>query len=244
VVFVGDSCVEFSTYPRLTMARLTTLAPSLAMGTKLSVPGWSSEQGRRQLERDILPLRPQVLVIEFGWNDHWDAFGPPDDEIHSSRIELWTATHSRLVQAYLKAREGVAAKRHPARDRRVALGRYRDNLQAMALSARAIGTRVIFVTAPTSHEAGHEPAYLQARHLSHLSMLVPLHRSYVETTRAVARSTGATLCDAAAAIDASGAQRGVYFRYDGIHFSPQGDQFMAGFVAGCIVRAVASAPVH
>jgi lysophospholipase L1-like esterase len=239
IIFLGDSCVEFSTYPRLTVERLATLDPSLSSGTKLSVPGWSSEQGRSQLERDVLPLRPQVVVIEFGWNDHWDALGPADDELHPSRLEVFAAAHCRLVQAYLKARDGLLARSHVEPPRRVALARYRENLEVMARDALRAGAHVVLVTAPTDHEAGHEPSYLQARHLRHLSTLVPLHRSYVQATREAAATTGATLCDAAAAIEASGPQRRSYFRRDGIHFSAQGDRFMAALVADCLVRSSA-----
>ena len=47
VVFMGDSCTEFGTYPRLTLDRLKRSArPDLARGVKLGVGGWSSEQGR------------------------------------------------------------------------------------------------------------------------------------------------------------------------------------------------------
>ena len=44
VVFLGDSCAEFSSYPRLVAERLQTLAPAFDQVTKLNVPGWSSEQ--------------------------------------------------------------------------------------------------------------------------------------------------------------------------------------------------------
>ena len=154
VIFIGDSCVEFSHYPGLVMEALARTAPSLATGTKLSVPGWSSEQGRAQLSRDVLALKPRVLIVEYGWNDHWDAMGPPDSDTHPSRVELWAAQHFRVVQAWLKARDGVRAHRDPEPGRRVPLARYRENLVEIVRASTAAGIKVILVTAPTSHAVG------------------------------------------------------------------------------------------
>jgi hypothetical protein len=52
VVFMGDSCTEFGTYPHKTTELLTSKAPRLATGVTLGVGGWSSEQGLAQLRRD------------------------------------------------------------------------------------------------------------------------------------------------------------------------------------------------
>ena len=237
VIFIGDSCVEFSHYPGLVMEALARTAPSLATGTKLSVPGWSSEQGRAQLSRDVLALKPRVLIVEYGWNDHWDAMGPPDSDTHPSRVELWAAQHFRVVQAWLKARDGVRAHRDPEPGRRVPLARYRENLVEMVRASAAAGIKVVLVTAPTTHAVGQEPAYLSARHLKHLSDLVPLHREYVEATRGAATTAGAYLCDAAKAAEDAGPARQAWFRHDGIHFTPDGDRFMADVVSRCIVDA-------
>jgi lysophospholipase L1-like esterase len=237
VIFLGDSCVEFSTYPRRTLSRLAKTDPALGSGEKLGVPGWSSEQGRTQMLRDVLPLHPRVVTIEFGWNDHWDALGPPDDETHPGRLLMWASEHLRVYQAYRKAYLGLEQKWHPEGPRRVSLDRYRDNLRTMAEAATREGARVVLITAPTDHVAGAEPEYLHARHLHQLSQLIPLHASYVQATRDVARATGASLCDAAAAM-ATLANRRLYFRPDGIHFNEWGDTFMGDFVAGCIESAI------
>lgn len=236
VIFLGDSCVEFSTYPRQVLDRLAFRGLP-ASGEKLAVPGWSTEQGRTQMLRDIVRLHPRVITIEFGWNDHWDALGPPDDRTHPGRVALWAANHLRLYQAYRKAALGVEARRQQDPPRRVSLPRYHDNLQAMVEAGRRAGARVVLITAPTSHEAGGEPEYLRARHLRQLSSLVPIHRAYVEMTRRVARETGASLCDAAAAVEAQGPARRRLFRSDGIHFNEAGDDFMAGIVADCVAAA-------
>ena len=34
-----------------------------------------------QFTRDVVPLRPRVATIFFGWNDHWDALGTEDKRV-------------------------------------------------------------------------------------------------------------------------------------------------------------------
>ncbi len=238
VIFMGDSCIEFSSYPHLTLARLGRSDPTLTIGEKLGVPGWSSEQGRAQIARDVVPIHPRVITIEFGWNDHWDALGPPDDQTHPGPIVRWASEHLRVYQAYRRARLGLGRMGQPDGARRVSLARYRDNLRSMADEGKRIGARVVFITAPTDHESGHEPSYLKARHLQDLSRLVPLHQSYVQATRDVAALSGASLCDAASAMASLGRASRRYFRGDGIHFNDAGDEYMGNLVAGCIEAAL------
>jgi lysophospholipase L1-like esterase len=193
------------------------------------------------MERDVSTLRAKAVVVEFGWNDHWDALGPPDDETHPSAAAVWLADHVRVYQAYRKAILGWQASRQRTLPRRVAIERYRDNLRQIVRGAQSIGARAVLVTAPTDHEIGAEPDYLRARHLRELTGLVPLHASYVQATRDVARDEGATLCDAAAEMEKLGRARRPFFRADGIHFMPPGDRFMGDLVSGCIRTALAGA---
>jgi lysophospholipase L1-like esterase len=110
----------------------------------------------------------------------------------------------------------------------------------MAADARHAGIVPIFVTAPSNHVAGHEPAYLALRHLRTLSELVPLHTAYLDATRSVARETGTPLCDASAAFAALPPPHDRYFMKDGIHLTADGDQEMATVLAACIQSAAKS----
>src|SRR5262249_48437469 len=68
VVFMGDSCTQFGSYPAIVLTRVAETAPALSSGVKVGVVGWSSEQGRAQFTRDILPLHPRVVTLYYGWN--------------------------------------------------------------------------------------------------------------------------------------------------------------------------------
>ena len=233
IVFMGDSCTEFGTYPSRTLALLASRHSPLATGVKLGVGGWSSEQGLEQLERDVIPLHPKIVTIYYGWNDHWVAMGLTDPEIARAHRLLSLARVSRVVQLWLRLKVNMAAKRTP-RPNRVPLPQYEGNLRRMATEARAAGIVPVFVTAPSNHVAGHEPAYLALRHVRRLSELIPLHSAYVDATRTVARETGSPLCDATAAFAALPPPHDRYFMKDGIHLTPEGDQEMATVLAGCL----------
>ena len=235
IVFMGDSCTQFGSYPTITLARLSVREPSLATGIKVGVAGWSSEQGLAQLRRDIIPLHPSVVTVYYGWNDHWVALGPPDAEARATRVGWWLSQHMRLWQLLTQAR--LAASPAPAgRPERVGLDRYVANLETIVRLANPAGIRTVLITAPSGHERGHEPEYLARRHLRRLDELVPLHERYVGATRRAARETGAVLCDAAAAFEVDSA-RTSYFEQDGIHLTKPGNNALADLLVPCVIQA-------
>lgn len=237
LVFMGDSCTEFGAWPELTLERLAERDPSLARGVKLAVGGWSTEQGLRQLRRDVLRIRPRVVTVYFGWNDHWIAFGKRDAEVHPGVAAFWLAQHSRVMQLIVKSRIGSEAVLSDDVSYRVPLDQYRGNLEAMASLARSAGIRALFITAPSSHERGREPEYLASRHLRHLDDLVPLHQAYVQATRDAVARTGAEICDAAAEFRTLPGPVERYFTRDGIHFNARGSRALSEIVTRCLTRA-------
>jgi lysophospholipase L1-like esterase len=237
VVFMGDSCTQFGSYPGIVLTRLGETAPDLSSGIKVGVVGWSSEQGRAQFTRDILPLHPRVVTLYYGWNDHWIALGAPDKNARPSEPVWWLSQHSRVWQLGMKARVSAPGPLD-RRPYRVEIDRYISNLSTIAELARANGIATVLITAPSGHDVGHEPEYLALRHVRRLSDLVPVHQSYVAATRTVADRTGATLCDASSAFDAD-PDRASYFEKDGIHLNRAGNRAMAGLVAPCVLHAAA-----
>jgi lysophospholipase L1-like esterase len=237
VIFMGDSCTEFGTYPARTVAILAEEQAPVSSGMHLATGGWSSEQGLAQMKRDVVPLHPKIAVIYYGWNDHWIALGPTDPALMLAHRLVWLSDHLRIMQVALKATMGISA-RNDRRPNRVPPARYRENLMRMTALARDGGIRTILVTAPSNHVVGHEPPYLLQRHVRQLSDVVPLHQEYVALTRTAAHVSGAVLCDAAAGFDALPGSHDGLFRADGIHFTPEGDERLAGIVSRCITDAV------
>jgi len=239
VIFMGDSCTEFGTYPARTLQLLSSGYGSPTSGIHVAAGGWTSEQGVAQMKRDIAPLHPKIVVVYYGWNDHWIALGPSDPELHAAHRYLWLADHLRLMQLALKARVAMAQRSHD-RASRVPPDRYQSNLEEIARVARESGATPVFVTAPSNYVAGHEPEYLLRRHVQRLADVIPLHHQYIELTRTAALNSGAFLCDAAEAFAAIPGSHDRFFKNDAIHFTADGDQQLARIVSDCIVQAVES----
>lgn len=235
IVFMGDSCTQFGTYDR-ELARLVAerRGKELRWGN-VAVAGWTSYQGLRQLERDVLPLAPRVVTFYYGWNDHWIGFGIEDVTV--SRIKrIFSSRWSglRLVQLATKAMVALGTRR-TAYPNRVSLGDFRSNLSRMVEMSDAAGIRPVLITAPTSIREGEEPEYLAARWLRELSDLVPLHRAYADAVREVAAAEDADLCDLERRFaELPRAELVESFMADGIHFTEAGSRRAAGFLYDCL----------
>jgi len=235
IVFQGDSVTALGDYPQRLVERLEEDAEREIVGVSLAVTGWSSFQGLRQLELHVVPQRPSVVTILFGWNDHWIGFGVEDEEIHDLVSVLSPFRQLRLSHLVFRAWLGARSRDRDEWPLRVPPDRFRANLSRMVAIAREHGIVPVLITAPSAHEVGREPRHLAARWIRDLRELVPLHQSYVEIVREVAASEGAPLCDAAAHFDtlSAEARRTRYFMGDGFHLLPEGHERMAAFLLEC-----------
>lgn len=233
LVFMGDSCTEFGSYPARTLASLEAAGSPLSRGVQLGVAGWSIAQGLAQLRRDVARMHPKIVTVYYGWNDHWTAYGLTDPEIMQAHAVRTLAEYLRLAQMWLKLEVAYKGKRTPAPNR-VPVDAYAEYIEQLTREAHASHIEAVFITAPDNHVPGHEPPYLAKRHLRSLSELVPLHTAYVEATREHARHAGARVCDAASAFAALPQPHDRYFQRDGIHLTSSGDEVMASVVSACL----------
>jgi len=236
LVFLGDSCTEFGRWPRLLLGALERRHPREPLVAEaLGTAGWSSYQGLQQLRRDVLPLRPRALTLWFGWNDHWRGMGIDDARVHAISRPRWPwLRRLRWEQLWLEAHLAWRLRMDGAAPARVAPEDFRANLSEMVELTQDAGGVPLLVTAPTSHQRGAEPVYLEPRWIEELSELVPLHRRYVEIVHEVAQREGAPLCDLAARFDSLPPdERRSQFMADGIHLTPAGDQRAADWLLEC-----------
>lgn len=232
IAFLGDSCTEFGRYDLAFMDRLAGVTGDRrATFINLGVGGWSSYQGRRQLERDVVPLGPKVATIYFGWNDHWNTFGLEDKSIHrffKKRDPRSWARRFRVAQLWDSwAFDRRAYLEAPLT--RVTLEDYRENLTEMVRTARAHDVVPVLLTAPTSFVEGSKPVELAQRHLQAFGEVLSLHIRYVNVVREVASREQAPLVDLFASVKALPPKEvsEVLFLRDGIHLTPEGDQMVA-----------------
>jgi lysophospholipase L1-like esterase len=251
IVAIGDSCVEYSTHPALLAEQLDRAWPSTQIeSASLGVAGWTSFQGRRQLERDVIPLAPDVVLIQFGWNDHWDAYGTADADVASIAFEEGGFLQElRLLDLLYQARVNLYRGRvarnlmsgSGMRPKRVAAEDFRANLSAMVRGAREADIVPVLVTAPSRHDRGDEPEYLRGSWLQDLNELIDVHERYVGIVRDVGAAEGVPVCDLAEEFAALHRTRSAldppYFHDDGIHLLPDGSEIAARLLFDCFQRS-------
>ncbi len=228
---MGCSCTEFGQYDLFFAELVSDRHPGQGISTvNLGVGGWSTHQGLRQLKRDVLQLRPKIVTINYGWNDHWIGFGLADKEVaRLNRSVLYRLRNLRLIQFLQRTRLLLSRAERQEFPRRVPSEDFERNLTEMIEVAQSHNITPILCTAPSSHAPGREPAHLANRWLQQLKELVPLHRRYAAIVREVAEKYDILLCDLAERFDRLPREDVVrnYFRADGIHFTEQGDRKVA-----------------
>lgn len=227
VVALGDSCTFFGrpSWPE----RLETLLREGASGAAVwnaSVPGYSSYQGRRLFEEEVAALRPDWVVVYFGWNDHWLGQAKTDRLVGLERLTALSVAPPlfedlRVVQAGRAFHARVSTPPPARRPLRVPPEEYAENLEAICRVAGSLGAGVALVTAPGDLD-GNDAARLETGgYAAPGTDLAALHARYNAIVRDVAGACGAELVDFAAAAPPGSVGA------DGIHLTPDGIAWLA-----------------
>lgn len=251
VVFLGDS-VPAQQFDRRLERILTRLRPSAVVdGVSLAMPGYTSHQGRIALERHGELLEPDIVVVLYGWNDHWLAAGAADAEKVVTRRDgpLLRAAgaayrSSRLVQAgaWLAQRLRRSARGAGATERvlRVPIDAYERNLEAIGERASRGGALLLLVSPPTSfYDRGVPSYYLEQEYAVSADSAVQLHRSYNERLRRLARRRGWPLLDLERQLEGASEVQWIFLE-DGIHLTEEGADELVERIAKALLEIPAA----
>ncbi len=245
LLFLGDSCT-YQGYPAGVAGRLNKSPAALealqaAAGQEdglrvealnLGIPGYTSHQGRIVAERWAARLEPDVGLILFGWNDHWQAYGAIDSDRRTGAPPAWYAKllrHSRLVQ-WLESKRG-SSRPEPLGLERVPLEEYRANLSTIGRRIREAGGRVVLLTAPTAlYSRGVPAVQIREGFATSAERLLDLHGRYNDAVRELAHEEGWWLVDCERAASES-PELDALFSEDGIHFTGEGTRWMSELLA-------------
>jgi lysophospholipase L1-like esterase len=216
-------------------------------------PGYSSYQGLRVLETEILPLHPDVVTVYFGnWNDFVPAIGGDDDskgrrlaapagaarlEREAGRLRIFAAlregwgrvrgSHDSEFGRRTRERYIEAFRAgSPPEGRRVPPDRFRGNLLAIARMCRENGITPIFIDPPLSKASQAE---------------FPIYQKYRTIVEEVAKELDVPLAPAAEALELREAV-GEQVYQDWVHPNAAGHAVIADLLTPLVAEALAGSP--
>jgi lysophospholipase L1-like esterase len=220
------------------------------------VPGYNSYMGVMLLRGKLRGLRPDLITVRWGWNDHLmsmggaggDAYQELDNPIllMGENLLLRTATYRylRRLGREIKARnrpshtptvQDIPKSWRPD----VPLDQFKKNLRRTVELGRGMGAEVWLLTTPhaflTDENRGQYdkfPRNMSAKLLIMFSAIpsfermIEIHDTYANATREVARETSAPLIDMEAAYAAHASEH-LYTSTDVVHPTQQGHDLEA-----------------
>ena len=247
ILFLGDS-TTYQGYPE-DVERLLNSKPSTKFTkfeqVSLAVPGYTSHQGKIMANMYGDLLQPDLVIVLFGWNDHWLAYGAKDSEkiVNEATLTKFMVTlhRSKLVQWIFWMRDTIKGVHQiPSDEVRVPLNEYKNNLNEMRDIFAKNDVPVIFITSPTSHYRIGVPDYiLDMKFIHNREDSLQSHRLYNQTVREVAQEGNQYLLDLETEFSRlSGEKLEQMFQEDGIHFRDEGSADVAKRVASFIEKVI------
>jgi lysophospholipase L1-like esterase len=157
-------------YPMLLEKELRAANPNKQIEViTMAVPGYTSHQGLAWLRRDIDRLKPDLLIISFGWNDASFSDVPDREAIRTNWPAVtvhWLVDHSQAfahATHWLRAKQSLATKVvRPAP--RVSDQDYLNNMMAMAQLASQKQSKAIIIATPYRDRTTNPPEAALMQH--------------------------------------------------------------------------------
>lgn len=234
IVVIGDSCSFLGQppYPGLLAELLQPVVHRDVQVFNASCPGYSTEQGVLQLEK-VEELKPDLVIVFFGWNDHWNSLNSCTDHELVKKMGFAQRTESILgkTNTYWFLRSLMSTRTDDPPDHRletvrVPLSDYESNLRTMAERFGQWNCRAVFVTAPSGFSQGNMPEWSKQFFGQFYKMspqqvenIPEEHGRYNQVVRSVVSAyENCSVCDLEIAFQ----NRKELFRSDCIHLSNEG----------------------
>ena len=243
ILFLGDSCTQQG-YPDIVETFLNAKHDNYSKrfeSITLAIAGYSSYQGRILAELYGSEFEPDLVIVYYGWNDHWLALGSIDSEkVLYLQEKPWEKISNiiykkvRLLQAIKKLI--VSVKRidsnKPIDEVRVPPDQYSKNLLKIIKIFDNKNIPIVLITAPTSHYRLGVPDYLvEIKAIANKQSIIEMHKMYNQIVREIARNYGVLILDLESEFDENENIQEI-FSTDGIHFTSRGLALVAKQVAG------------
>jgi len=219
ILCLGDSCTRLAPRDRpFSVVLQERLGLERVEVYNAGVPGYTSQQGLVWLRKDLLEYQPDLVVVYFGWNDHWRTTGWTDREL-MARFARWRPRLLNLFQG-----------RHEPPPFRVATAEFGQNLRAIAAAVADRGGRTLFLTAPSHFTAEARAHHLQTGYILPGDNPAAIHSRYEQEVRRLGDQPRSRVFDAAQLF--ARLQQPQYLLFpDGIHPTDLGHLVLATALA-------------
>jgi len=206
-----------------------------------AVPGYSSFQGDKFFENDLLDLRPDIVTVLFAWNDHWAAALQIADKDQEFPPKIILETQNFLARFHfyrlMKKTLLSAVEKNPDStfDRsnivyRVGLDDFGLNLKEICERVREAGATPVLLTSPIpSLEKYYPPGARSSLHA--------FHEKYNQVIRNISAVYNIDLVDLAREFDNQDGLWDDALR-DPIHFNARGHELAARLIADYIEKNI------
>jgi lysophospholipase L1-like esterase len=223
VLVLGDSCSRLSfrgpPWPTLLAERFD---PSSVEVFNASIPGYTTYQGLQWLRLQLLDYEPDLVIVYFGWNDHWRYTGMTDIQ------------YARVAKAPLRLMALIQRPSDPP-PLRVPPEAFRANCREIIDLVRARGGKTLLVTAPSHFTPENRTMLVQTGYLLPDDNVSDLHDQYLAVVRNLGRHASARVFDFAALCVELAYPR-LLLTGDGIHPTDLGHLVLAATLADDIAR--------
>jgi len=229
ILFLGDSVMQQG-YPEIVQNLLNYQYADSGLkfeSVTLALAGYTSYQGLVLAEMYGEKFEPDLVVIGYGWNDHWKAYEAPDAEktiTSAAGNEIFNLFYEkfRILQALNWASASLSGEREPIDQVRVPADDYRVNLDRIIDLVSKENVPIILITAPTSfYRLGVPSGIVEQKFADSQETIIQLHQEYNQIVRAVAQDREVYLLDLEQEFDRVENLRSL-FSNDGIHFTSNG----------------------
>jgi len=241
IVALGNSCtfgwgIEYNNIYTEKLENLINSDPDLPAVQVINagIPGYSSFQGRRFFNSDILKLEPDIVLLMYGWNDQWAAAGNiPDDRQEMppeiiidlqntfSRLEIYRLIKKITLSVIEEPLDAKLDRENPVY--RVGTVEYYNNLTVMVKQAKGEDIIPICLTSPIPSLDKYYPEEMK------YSPMHIYHKQYNEMIRLIKRNFKTPVIDLATEFDK---YDDLYddAQYDPIHFNRKGHEVAASAI--------------
>ena len=142
-------------YPDLLEPDLARRLPHL--GAKVfngGVPGYTSFQGLKYFTTELIAYRPDIVIVCYGWNDHWQSSnGLPDKMQKPLKSSIMVKLSDLRIIRWLYATVMRKKQKHyravgPPHSMRVPIADYEYNIRKFVDICKKEGIKLILMTAP------------------------------------------------------------------------------------------------